>query len=99
MSMIFIMILLPIISGFAVYFIGRKSELLRDIISVSISAIELIMMLILMFVIKQASISIENVFGIGLSFKIDGFRCLYALISIFLWLMTLIFSHEYMKHY
>ena len=99
MSMIFIMILLPIISGFAVYFIGRKSELLRDIISISISAIELIMMLILMFVIKQASISIEYVFGIGLSFKIDGFRCLYALISIFLWLMTLIFSHEYMKHY
>ena len=61
MSMIFIMILLPIISGFAVYIKKKKSELLRDIISISISAIELIMMLILMFVIKQASISIEYV--------------------------------------
>lgn len=99
MSLILIMILLPIFSSFAIYFIGRKNEKLRDCLSIAISAIELIFVLILMFKIKEVAFRMSYIFGIGLSFKIDGFRCLYALISIFLWLITLIFSHEYMAHY
>ena len=42
---------------------------------------------------------IGNICGLGLSFRFDGFRILYAVIATFMWLMAMLFSIEYMKHY
>ena len=41
----------------------------------------------------------ENICGIGLSFQLDGFRILYAVIATFMWIMAVAFSKEYMSHY
>ena len=99
MSLVLIMIFMPILMGFCVYFIGKKNELLRDSISVLVSIIELILAIVLVVKYKDTQFSIDYVFGIGLSFKADGFRCLYSIVSIFLWFITLLFSHEYMRNY
>lgn len=42
---------------------------------------------------------LSSVCGQGISFTIDGFRCVYILIAVFMWLMTALFSPEYFKHY
>ncbi len=35
----------------------------------------------------------------GMHFTIDGFRIVYVVVAIFMWLMTLLFSPEYMRHH
>lgn len=47
----------------------------------------------------QYDFLIGNICGLGLSFRLDGFRVLYVLIATFMWLMAMLFSTEYMKHY
>ena len=43
--------------------------------------------------------NVMNLCGFGLSFRVDGFRLLYACITTFMWLMAMTFSKEYMAHY
>lgn len=43
-------------------------------------------------------INIPDICGMGLSFQLDGFQVLYAVITTFMWVETLLFSIEYMKH-
>ncbi len=41
----------------------------------------------------------SNLIGKGLSFTIDGFRAIYVIIAVFMFLMTYLMSPEYLKHY
>lgn len=41
----------------------------------------------------------QHVCGMELSFAVDGFRGLYALITAFMWVISTLFSFEYMAHY
>lgn len=43
-------------------------------------------------------IYIPEICGFGLRFTLDGFRLIYALIAIFMWLMTGLLAKEYMCH-
>lgn len=44
-------------------------------------------------------IYIPEICGFGLRFTLDGFRLVYAVIAVFMWLMTAILSKEYMSHH
>lgn len=41
----------------------------------------------------------QHICGMELSFAVDGFRGLYALIAAFMWLVSTLFSFDYMAHY
>lgn len=41
----------------------------------------------------------QHICGMELSFAVDGFRGLYVLIAAFMWLISTLFSFEYMAHY
>ena len=43
--------------------------------------------------------TIADICDLGLNFRFDGFRLLYACITTFMWLMSMLFSREYMAHY
>ena len=45
------------------------------------------------------SFPIASFCGYGLTLTVDGFRALYALITVFMFLMTSLFSPEYFAHY
>lgn len=94
------LILFPLLGAFVTYIFGVKKPKYREMIAIGVSLVEFIVMLIALFTYKNIdnTIVFEKVLG-GLSFKLDGFRVLYALISIFMWLMTIIFSKEYMHEY
>lgn len=42
---------------------------------------------------------IPEICGMGLNLKLDGFRLLYAGIATFMWIVSTVFSLEYMAHY
>ena len=97
------LILFPLLGAFITYFVGKsktKSKL-REIIAILITAIEFIVMVVALFTYKDIdnAINFNKLFGLGVSFKLDGFRVLYAFIAIFMWLMIIIFSKEYMHEY
>ncbi|MBO6163821.1 MAG: sodium:proton antiporter, partial [Lachnospiraceae bacterium] len=42
--------------------------------------------------------SFASLCGAGLTFRIDGFRLTFAVITTYMWLMTTLFSQEYLAH-
>lgn len=45
------------------------------------------------------TIDIPGICGFGLHMQVDGFRILYASIATFMWIVSTVFSLEYMSHY
>ena len=92
----FVLILLvffPIIMGLVNYFVSQKCPKVREIIAIATSIIELVLMAYVVCVYP-----ISNSF-LGMNFKADGFRSIYAFIACFMWMCTSIFSEEYFAHY
>jgi len=42
---------------------------------------------------------LSSICGRGIEFTVDGFRCVYVVVALFMWAMTAIFSIQYFKHY
>ena len=94
------LVLFPIVGAIITYILGNKTKY-REVIAIGVTLIEFIVMVVALFTYKNIDNTVEftKLFGLGISFKLDGFRVLYSLISIFMWLMTIIFSKEYMHEY
>ena len=45
----------------------------------------------------EATFAIDGICGMGLHFRADGFRLIYALVAAFMWLMTTLLSREYCR--
>lgn len=92
-------VFLPMLGGAVSYLIGRKSKTVRDYAVWAFAAAEFAIAVFLTAAAYEGSIasaSIAEICGMGLSFKLDGFRALYVLISSFMWLAASIFSKEYL---
>ena len=99
--LVLFLILFPIVSGIGGYFLGKKFPRIRDYLFIGCNVIEMLVMVILILCYSSFSsslISIPYIAGLGLSFSVDNFRLIYASVSIFLWMMCVIFSREYMAH-
>ena len=91
--LLLLLVIFPIFGGLINFFISKKFNKAREIIAIAISIIELVMMVVVL-IVNPLSLNV-----IGLSFKADGFRAIYGLIATFMWMCTVLFSKEYMKHY
>ena len=91
--LLLVLVFFPILAGLINFFIGRKFEKAREVNAIIISVLELLLM---GFVLFNTPLELSV---IGLSFKADGFRSIYAFIASFMWCCTVIFSREYMHHY
>ncbi len=81
---------------------GRKSDKMKFMTADAVMVIEFgLMLFLLMQVMKGNALSFQMsaAFGSGLHLKLDGFRMTYGLIAAFMWLMTTIFTEEYLHHY
>ena len=79
------------------FMIGRKNKQWRDAFVAVVTGLELAAALILM-VSGEASVRLEGVLGLGLSFAADGFRCLMALIAAIGWFEATLMLREYFAH-
>ena len=92
------LVLWPMFGGLASYYAGKKSRLIRDYMADAVCLIELAGVLSLWGSLGSELI-IPGVCGLGMKFKIDGFRFIYAVIIAFMWSATTIFSREYLAHH
>ena len=49
--------------------------------------------------IIRYQLELPKVCGMGLSFVLDGFRCIYALVVAFMWMMVTLLSPQYFEKY
>jgi hydrogenase-4 component B len=95
----FLIILVPIIGGFIQLSYGQKLCFSRDRIVIISTFITFILILLLYPVAIKGGelLLIPKVLSLGLSFKIDMLGFTVLLITSFIWLMVMVYAHEYMK--
>lgn len=91
-----LLIFFPILSGIGNYFINKNKTPRREYTAILVSIFECLFLILLFFLKKDYELKWDFLL---FHFKADGFRLLYSLITILLWMVTLIFSKEYMAHY
>lgn len=100
--MLFILIMFPFIGGLVAYLTGRKSKAARDIVANVVTITEFAI-LAYMFVTKAFATdnycAVNDICGLGLHFRYDGFRAVYCGVAGLMWMMTTLFSPEYFGHY
>ncbi len=98
--LIYLLVFGPIAAAVLSYLIGRKNKTARNIFFGVAVAAEFILALMLLVTHKQGhTITVAGFCGLGLNFTADGFRCIYALVAAFMWLITGLISSEYFAHY
>ena len=101
--LIYLMVFGPMAAAILSYLIGRKSKVGRDSFVRIAVAGEFILSLCLLVLFGNVAgeelVKIPAVCGLGLNFTAGGFRCIYAAIAAFMWLITGLLSPEYFAHY
>ena len=87
----------PMLGAVLCYVTGRRSKSLRNI---AVGAVGLLTLLgCLLTWGGELSFELPGFCGLGLSFRADGFRSLYATVAAFMWALTGLFSPDYFTHY
>lgn len=90
----------PIIGALFSYMIGRKNENLRDMFVIFITVSEFLLVILYGLLLPQrigTEFLWQEFCGQGLHLKLDGFRFLFCTIASFMWVVTTIFSKDYLK--
>ena len=88
------LVFFPFLGAVISYIIGRSNKGARDIWCWILSAV--IFIASLMLIGKETVYSLRGFCGLGLSFVADGFGVILAVLTGAIWLITTIFSKEYM---
>lgn len=95
-------VMIPFFGAVLSYLIGKKNKTARDYFADGIVILEFALFLLLFLQFPKTGVQ-EFVWhdfcGMGMGLVLDGFRVLYGLIAAFMWMMTTIFSKEYLAHY
>ena len=100
--MLLFLVFFPMAAAVCSYLIGRKDKKLRDHAVQIFCLIEFAVAAAAMGLVvagKELSAVIPGFCGFGLSFQLDGFRALYALVAGVMWLMTSLLSGDYFAHH
>ena len=92
----------PMLGGVMSFLAGRASKRLRDYIADVVALVELAAVCHLGYFLGDGQASFLRIDGFcvfGLSLKLDGFRFVYLVVIAFMWLVTTMFSREYLAHY
>lgn len=100
-SLLLLLVVGPMAAGIIGYLIGRKSKSARDYFADAVTILEFIIVAGLMINYSSGqdiALLLPNVCGMGLSFRLDGFRLIFAAVIAFMWMMTTLYSKEYLAH-
>ncbi|MBQ7733068.1 MAG: hypothetical protein IJT58_03505 [Synergistaceae bacterium] len=88
----------PMLGGALSYLIGRYNKTARDYTADAVCFVEFALA-VCSFNLIGTSLTLDGVCGLGLSLCLDGFRFVYSVIIAFMWLVTTVFSREYLHHH
>lgn len=94
------LIIFPIAGATVTGLIGRRNDVLRDNFSDAVTVVELLALVTVcttFFTHGDRSFGWDGICGLGIYFRLDGFRLIFGTLAAFTWTMTSLFSHEYMR--
>lgn len=94
------LVLWPMAGAFAAYLLGRRNKRARDYCSDIVSGVALLALLALFAAYSghgEWAFQWEGVCGLGIRFQLDGFRIVFGVVAGLVWLMTSLFSREYLQ--
>jgi len=94
--LVLLLLVLPILGAFPAYFFGKNHPRLCFGILNVVCGLELILAAVAATGARE--VSFPGVCGLGLSFQVGGFRSVYLLATVFAWLMSALFTGDYMRH-
>lgn len=92
----------PMVGALLTILIAKNKDQLRFNLAIAVMAIEMVILGTLLWAVIQGNtlnFDLPGFCGLGLHLKLDGFRAVYGSIAVFMWLMTTIFTKEYLAHY
>lgn len=96
-------IFFPMLAAVLCYLIGRRSKALRDVAVMLSCLLTLLVcagLLVGVAAGHEYALAIPGICGFGISFRLDGFRALYAVVAGVMWLATSMLSKQYFAaHY
>ncbi len=93
--------LLPMVLSPLVWYVGRRTAKATLLSMIAVCAVQFALVLGLAWQgLRGADIAftLEGFCGLGLRMRADGFRSLYALVACGMWLISAIFSRDYLAH-
>lgn len=99
--LLLLLVICPMVCGIISYIIGKASKTARDYFADAVCIAEFLIALMLTISFasgQEISLSVPEVCGMGLAFRLDGFRGVFACVTSYMWMMTTIFSKEYLGH-
>lgn len=94
-------IIIPLISSFIGFMIGKKNEKLRNIFNIIMTMTNFLLVTFLYrFVMdKNLEFFIPNIMGTGLHLKLDVFRYIFVWLTSLIWFLITIYSTQYLVSY
>jgi len=94
-------IIIPLIGSGISYFVGKKSERLRDIFNIIMTGANLLLITYLYTSImnEKVEVFIPNIMGMGLYLKLDMFRYIFVWLTSLIWFLITIYSTQYLLSY
>lgn len=93
-----ILVLFPMVMAGITYVLGSRTKMDAAAAAIGTGVLEFVCMLYGAFALGTGDLYVPEICGMGLHFTLEGFRCVYGLVAAFMWMMTLLFSREYMAH-
>lgn len=96
-----IILILPFVASFIGFYLGKRSERKRDVFNVLFTAIEFLLVIMMFPDLKSGPIeySVPNIMGTGMHLKIDLLRYAMLFITALIWLLTTMYSTQYLIKY
>ena len=95
--LILFIVLGPTLAAPVSFVIGRRSKQHRNNFVAAFTGLELLAVVLLMLG-GEATLRLDGVLGMGLTFAADGFRCLMALLAAIGWFEATLMLREYFHH-
>lgn len=96
-----VLVFYPFLGGLLSCAVGTRNEKARDFVAEFVAVSEFVLMLgiVCRYSDNVISLYIPQVCGLGLHFTLDGFRRIYGMIAVLMWMMTTFLSREYFRHH
>lgn len=106
------LVFFPFLGGLVCSVTGKRNEKVRDCLAAAVTVLELALILAAFVCNREAiwqqsdiwnsavaSLCLKDICGMGLNFKLDGFRLIYGIVAAFMWTMACLMAKEYLKHH
>ena len=92
------LVALPLLAAVPAYALSRKKAGWGISLMIAVTFVEFVIAGYLFISAQHASFSLKGFIGLDINLTGDGFRTLYALVAAFMWLMTSLFTRQYLSH-